>query len=119
MAAAPAAVPRRAHAGKAVGLAHTMLCRPLRRIDEYVRAIRAAFPFLRAAPPGAPRNVLSFLVTFFFARAKKEVTRSSAGGVEALDYLDCAPRNKLSANPPINAAAPASTAHNNHVFQSR
>jgi hypothetical protein len=28
--------------------------------------------------------VLSFLVTFFFARAKKEVTRSSAGGVEAL-----------------------------------
>jgi hypothetical protein len=36
------------------------------------------------ASPGAPRNVLSFLVTFFFARAKKEVTRSSAGGVEAL-----------------------------------
>jgi hypothetical protein len=32
-------------------------------------------------------HVLSFLVTFFFARAaraKKEVTRSSAGGVEAL-----------------------------------
>jgi hypothetical protein len=28
--------------------------------------------------------VLSFLVTSFFARAKKEVTRSSAGGVEAL-----------------------------------
>jgi hypothetical protein len=28
--------------------------------------------------------VLSFLVTFFFARVKKKVTRSSAGGVEAL-----------------------------------
>jgi hypothetical protein len=32
---------------------------------------------------GATQRV-SFLVTFFFARAKKEVTRSSAGGVEAL-----------------------------------
>ena len=29
-------------------------------------------------------HVLSFLVTFFFTRVKKEVTRSSAGGVEAL-----------------------------------
>jgi hypothetical protein len=28
--------------------------------------------------------VLSFLVTSFFTRVKKEVTRSSAGGVEAL-----------------------------------
>src|SRR5579864_1936376 len=34
--------------------------------------------------PRDRRNVLSFLVTSFFARAKKEVTRSSAGGVEAL-----------------------------------
>jgi hypothetical protein len=30
------------------------------------------------------RHVLSFLVTSFFTRVKKEVTRSSAGGVEAL-----------------------------------
>jgi hypothetical protein len=28
--------------------------------------------------------VLSFLVTLFFTRVKKRVTRSSAGGVEAL-----------------------------------
>jgi hypothetical protein len=38
------------------------------------------------AKPGAHANVLSFLVTSFFARAKKEVTRSSAGGVEAPLY---------------------------------
>ena len=71
-------------------------------VDENVNAICAAFPRLRAAPLKAPRTVLSFLVTFFFARAlrrrsgangaagpegaegrmpgvKKEVTRSSAG----------------------------------------
>ena len=29
-------------------------------------------------------HVLSFLVTLFFTRVKKRVTRSSAGGVEAL-----------------------------------
>jgi hypothetical protein len=30
------------------------------------------------------RHVLSFLVTLFFTRVKKRVTRSSKGGVEAL-----------------------------------
>jgi hypothetical protein len=39
---------------------------------------------LQEANPLATRSVLSFLVTSLFARAKKEVTRSSAGGVEAL-----------------------------------
>jgi hypothetical protein len=58
--------------------------RPACFLDEHVNAIYAAFPTLRGVKPEAPRNVLSFLVTSFFARAKKEVTRSSAGGVEAL-----------------------------------
>jgi hypothetical protein len=43
-----------------------------------------AFTDFRDVKPGASRSVLSFLVTFFFTRVKKKVTRSSAGGVEAL-----------------------------------
>ena len=39
---------------------------------------------LHRAKPRAQNNVLSFLVTSFFTRVKKEVTRSSGGRVEAL-----------------------------------
>ena len=48
--------------------------------------VASARPFriVRCVKPGAPRDVLSFLVTLFFTRVKKRVTRSSAGGVEAL-----------------------------------
>jgi hypothetical protein len=52
----------------------------------------------RGVKPGAQRNVLSFLVTFFFARAKKEVTRSSAGGVEALLYKTIKMDSRLRGN---------------------
>jgi len=44
------------------------------------------FADLQNVNPGAPHNVVSFLVTSFFARAKKEVTRSAAGRVEALHF---------------------------------
>ena len=62
----------------------TQSCHTSIFLDEHVRAICAGFPRMCADPLKAPRNVLSFLVTSFFARAKKEVTRSSAGGVEAV-----------------------------------
>src|SRR5436309_10587996 len=39
---------------------------------------------LTCVPSSGADNVLSFLVTLFFTRVKKRVTRSSAGGVEAL-----------------------------------
>src|SRR4051794_9633841 len=45
-----------------------------------------------SALPGVPSSgadhVLSFLVTLFFTRVKKRVTRSSVGGVEALALKD-------------------------------
>jgi hypothetical protein len=49
--------------------------------------------FSRRKTWGVTQRV-SFLVTFFFARAKKEVTRSSAGGVEAL-LVDREPKKEL------------------------
>ncbi len=45
--------------------------------------LRILYDYLRANPR-ALRHVLSFLVTSLLAQARKEVTRSSAGGVEAL-----------------------------------
>jgi hypothetical protein len=39
-------------------------------------------------------HVLSFLVTLFFTRVKKRVTRSSAGGVEALALRKEKPRQE-------------------------
>jgi hypothetical protein len=51
-------------------------------VDLSVRILRANAD-LQSSSSDAQSNVLSFLVTFFFARAKKEVTRSAAGRVEA------------------------------------
>jgi hypothetical protein len=45
-----------------------------------------AFSDLQDVKPEGQTHVFSFLVTSFFARAKKEVTRSATGGVEALHF---------------------------------
>src|SRR3954463_2735163 len=55
-----------------------------------------------SALPGVPSSgadhVLSFLVTLFFTRVKKRVTRSSAGGVEALALVGkCQSKNWIPA----------------------